>query len=51
MLVTISNHRALKSFAILKHHEKGDGRGGVSSSIKESEVKVSNLEPIMRSYG
>ena len=50
MIVTISNHRALKSFAILKHHEKGGGRGEVSSGIEESEVRVSNLEPIVRSY-
>ena len=51
MIVTISNHRALKNFAILKHHEKDSGRGGVSSGIEELEVRVSNLEPIVRSYG
>ena len=35
-------------------HEKGNGRCrvriGVSSGIEDSEVRVSNLEPIVRSY-
>ena len=55
-IVTILNHRALKSVAILKHHEKGGGgrgrvRIGVSSSMEESEVRVSDLEPRVGSYG
>ena len=36
-------------------HEKGNVRCrvriGVSSGIEDSEVRVSNLEPIVRSYG
>lgn len=47
-IVTNPNHRALKSVANLKRYEKGGGRGrvriGVRSSIKESEVRVSDLE-------
>lgn len=52
-IVTNPNHRALRSAAILKHHEKGRGRVkiGVSSSIKEPEVRISVLEQSVMSYG
>lgn len=54
-IVTNPNHRALKSVANLKRYEKGGGRGrvriGVRSSIKESEVRVSDLEQSAGLYG
>lgn len=54
-IVSNPNHRALKSVANLKRYEKGGGRGrvriGVRSSIKESEVRVSDLEQSAGLYG
>ena len=35
----------------MKHHKKDGGRGGVSSGMEQSKVRVSDLELIMRLYG